>query len=183
MTQTTTNTTAAKVAFKDATPEEQAARIKAQNERYIKMGTDRGLKDVKWTHAYLRAAKVQDDSLVAKTGAHGKKYLFVFYDNQLEGMRVPHTLFLNEWTYADGMIKRYDAIVNQKAHDKDHKMTVTVVWGKNDRGFDQMAAIFVDPNKKTVVAPAIAPKAPAKAQKPAPKAPAMPEVTTDDLPF
>lgn len=180
------NTTATKVAFKDATPEEQQARIAKQQERYMEMGKQAGLTDVTVNHGYLRAAKIKDDTLVAKTGAKGKRYLFVLYDKDIPttNPRAPHTLFLNVWTYAQGIIKRYDNIVNMKANDAEHKLTATIVHGKNNRGYEDLAAIFIDKNK--VSQPAQSTQAPASEPRVAPAAPTAPEtldISDDSLPF
>ena len=179
--ENTQNTT---VTYKDATPKEQAARRAAQQERYIKMGVQAGIKreNVEVTHGYLKAAKVVKGDLTAKTGAKGKEYLFVLYDKSIKNARVKNTLFFRVWTYAKGYLAYYDKLVAAKQADSDHKLTVTIVHGQNSRGYDELAAIFVDKNKRN--ANVQAPSEPSVTPQAEIKAPQTDvQVDAKDLPF
>ena len=182
--ENTQNTTATTVAYKDATPEEQAARRAAQQERYIEMGVQAGLKreNVKVTHGYLKSIKVLKDNLTAKTGAKGKEYLFVLYDESIKSTRAKHTLFFRVWTYAKGYLAYYDKLVAAKQADSAHKLSGTIVHGQNSRGYDELAAVFIDKNKRdaNLQAPS-EPRVTPKAEVKAPQTDV--QVDAKDLPF
>ena len=140
---TTTQTT---VAFKDATPEEQQARIKASQAKQLQIIADAGLENPVILHGYIAAFVVKEE-LTAKNGKAGKHYMLnVFADGKDN--------FFHIYTYAAGYIKYYDKLVALKEADKQakaHKLTGTVLAGTNPKSKSDrlnVAAVFIDKNKR-----------------------------------
>ena len=140
---TTTQTT---VAFKDATPAEQQARIKASQAKQLQIIADAGLENPVVLHGYIAAFVVKEE-LTAKNGKAGKHYMLnVFADGKDN--------FFHIYTYAPGYIKYYDQMVALKEADKQsgaHKLTGTVLAGTNPKSKSNrlnVATIFIDNNKR-----------------------------------
>lgn len=141
-----TQKTAAKVAFKDATPEEQKARIEAVHQSQLQIIADAGLENPVIMHGYI-AAFVAKENLTAKNGTPGKHYLVNVYADGKDN-------FFHIYTYAKGIIARYDRMVALKDADKKsgaRKLTGTVLAGTNPKSKNNrlnVAAIFIDKNKQ-----------------------------------
>lgn len=140
---TTTQTT---VAFKDATPAEQQARIKASQAKQLQIIADAGLENPVILHGYIAAFVVKEE-LTAKNGKAGKHYMLnVFADGKDN--------FFHIYTYAKGIMARYDRMVALKQADmksKAHKLTGTVLAGNNPKSKSNrlnVATVFIDKNKQ-----------------------------------
>lgn len=159
------------VAFKNDTKENQAARIKAQQEKHAKMVTDAGYTNPQEIHGYVSAFMVKN-TITAKNGKQGKHYIVNIYADGKDN-------FFHIFTYAAGMMKRYDRMVELKNADKAlklRKLTGTVIFGDNPyskrKDAKGVAAVFLDQKKIDEVEAAM------KNQQPAQPAPqAAPQVT------
>lgn len=148
----TTATTAAKVAFKDATPEEQKARHDAQMQRDLKFLQSRGLgKDASVDFGYLSGAVIKNDNMVSKTGKVGHRYSFVLYVTGEDGKN--ETKFFNFQTFSPKMMKMFDKVVELKTQakaQKNTKITAAVFSGVNANGYRDVAWINLYINQEQV---------------------------------
>ena len=146
MTTQNTTTQAATVAFKDATPAEQQARLKAVRDKQLQIIADAGLENPVVLHGYIAAFMVKE-TLTAKNGTPGKHYLLNVYADGKDN-------FFHIYTYAKGIMARYDRMVALKQADmksKAHKLTGTVLAGTNPKSKSNrlnVATVFIDKNKQ-----------------------------------
>lgn len=134
MTQTTQTT-------QTATTMEQ--KIAKQNAKYLEMLKQANLtQDGELTrHGYLNQVDVVEE-LTAKNGTKGAHFVFHMAQMNPEGSAKKYTyLSYHAWAYG-AMANYYQKIADTVAsHDT---VTATVVRGKNKKGFDAMATIFVE---------------------------------------
>ena len=134
------------VAFKNASKEEQAARIKASQAKHAKMVTDAGYTNPRELHGYISAFKAKN-AVQSKSGKPGKHYVLNIFANGQDN-------WFHIYTYAPGMIKRYDKMAEIKNIDKAtkaHILTGTVYYGDNPFSSRKNAigvgALFFDQSK------------------------------------
>lgn len=134
------------VAFKNASKEEQAARIKASQAKHAKMVTDAGYTNPRELHGYVSAFMMKNE-VTSKSGKPGKHYILNLYANGQDN-------WFHIYTYAAGMIKRYDEMVAIKNIDKQaksHILTGNVYFGDNPFSSRKNAvgvgAVFFDQSK------------------------------------
>ena len=151
--ENTQNTTATTVAYKDATPEEQAARRAAQEKRDLAFLASRGLsKNASIDRGYLSAAVIKDDHMVAKNGKIGHRYFFALYNadgNNGKG----ETKKFGFITFSPKMMKLFDGIVDYKTQaKKDHNTSIvaTIFSGVNANGYRDVAWANLSVNHKQI---------------------------------
>ena len=148
--ENTQNTT---VAYKNATPEEQAARRAAQEKRDLAFLASRGLSN-EGTKDFgrLDGAKVVK-TLTSKNGKPGKEYLLALHEPKNPNANKQGTIFFRFHTFAPKMIKLFDSVVDIKhrAMAKNyHNLTARILSGKDANGYRDVAWIdlFYDRNKQ-----------------------------------
>lgn len=143
MTELNQNTIATKVAFKDATPEEQAQRRAAQDKRDHEFLASRGLdRDMLKDYGVLSGAKFEKD-MTSKSGKPGKAYCFVIYKkDQKTGKEEKN--FYRVHTFAPKMMKLFDKVVDLKQRakaKKDNGLRASILSGKDANGYRDVAWI------------------------------------------
>lgn len=134
------------VAFKDATKEEQAARIAASHEKQLQIIADAGLENPQILHGYISAFKTKE-TLTSKSGKPGKHYVMNLRIGDQDN-------WFHIYTYAAGYLKYYDKIEALKQADmksKAHNLTGTVLAGTNPKSKNDrlnVATVFIDKNKR-----------------------------------
>lgn len=154
MTELNQNTVAVtKVAYKDASAQEQAARHQAQMARDLKFLQARGLgKGAAVDYGYLSGAVIKDDHMVAKSGKIGHRYSFALYVTDPK-TGVADTKFFNFQTFSQKMMKLFDGIVAAKTEAKKNhntKITASIYSGINANGYRDVAWADLYINKKQV---------------------------------
>ena len=152
MTELNQNTVATAVAYKDATPEEQAARRAAQDKRDHEFLASRGLdRDMEKPYGVLSGAKMEKE-LTAKNGKSGKAYCFVLYSKDQKTGKESRRFF-HVHTFAPGMMKMFDKVVDLKARaraKKDHGLRAQFLVGHDAKGYEDIAWINLYYGKKQI---------------------------------